>query len=327
MQNYVEKGTEIQNNIKETAVDHFSIMDILTYLILALAIFFLGLLNWAEFRFDVDRLDSSYIAHTATQVLSYSLIITSFTSKQIRKRKELSKDLAYYKSENKDILSKMRPDKLKEYIYNVNMEEKRTQYLNKYEGMLAKLEREYSKKSEDMYYDRSWKQYQEDLEEDPNTQPPDEYCEQKQLLLDKIDNVDQEYQNESIKYEKLFQDDLDQEIMNKPKKRIPRRRESTSSALGILTNMVLMFAFSLLVAGFFFGIEEDTIDAIVKTLVTVFMATFSAYKGMLNGDRVFNNVTLTKERFRHKHLYTYVVMEATKYKYYIGKYKVENHGE
>jgi len=119
MDNYVDKGLEYESRWEQFRKEYLSLKDILIYIILASAIFALGLMNWADFTFDLSRLSWSYAANAIMQIIAYGAIIGSFSSKQLDKRKELSRELKSIRNYNFKVLEFYRPDKLKEYIDQV----------------------------------------------------------------------------------------------------------------------------------------------------------------------------------------------------------------
>ena len=320
MDNYVDKGLEYESRWEQFRKEYLSLKDILIYIILASAIFALGLMNWADFTFDLSRLSWSYAANAIMQIIAYGAIIGSFSSKQLDKRKELSRELKSLRNYNFKVLEFYRPDKLKEYIDQVNLQTKKDAYLDKYRNLLNKLEFEYDKKDkEDNFaYDKSWKQYLAQKKENPDTEPPNGYCYKKEYYLEKIKNVEGEYETDNVAYEKLTIEDLTSGVRQSDKNRIPRLSEAKDAGFGVVRSMSLMIATSLLSAGFVLSLTDNTIDAVVKSLITVFMAVYSAFKGMMNGERVFANTTIVKEQFRKHHLHSYSVFEAKKYKFIVG---------
>lgn len=330
MDNYVNKGIETENKWVRIQQEYFTLKDIFIYIILASSIFSLGLMNFADFTFDLDRLTWSYVAHTVTQIIAYGAIIGSFSSKQLDKRKNINNELQRLKEYNFKVLEFYRPDKLKEYIDTVNLQTKKDAYLDKYRELLNQLELEYDKldKEGNFAYDKSWKQYLKDKKENKEIEAPNAYCYKKEYYLEKLNNADDEYMSDNVQYEKLTIEDLTSGVRKSQKNVIPRQSESRDAGFGVVRSMSVMVATSLLTAGFVLTSTGNNIDAIVKSLITLFMAVYSAFKGMMNGERVFYNTTLIKEQFRKHHLHSYSVFEAKRYKFIVGdttqKTTVEN---
>lgn len=293
--------------------------DVIGYVVLVVAIFFLGLLNWAEFRFDWDELTFSYISHTISQVLAYGAIMSVYSSKRIRQQKENNATYLELSKGNYDISTSYRADKLKEYIHKVNMESKRDAYIDKYNQKLSELENKYSKKDKDLVYQLSWEKYQKEKTENPDAKAPNKYCAQKEYFLDKLENVDDYYKTESVKFERLKTRDLTRDVRRGSKNDIPRTSETTAMAKGLGLNMMLMLAFSVLSASVLFYRAESVLDVIGSTLITIYLVLFSTLKGMMNGEHVFETNVLDKEKFRYNHLYSYCVMEATLYGYNVAE--------
>jgi hypothetical protein len=329
MDDYVNKGIKAENKWENFRQEYFTLKDIFIYIILASSIFSLGLMNFADFTFDLDRLTLSYVAHTLTQIIAYGAIIGSFSSKQLDKRKNINKELNKLKEYNFKVLEFYRPDKLKEYIDTVNFQTKKDAYLDKYRELLNTLELEYDKldKEGNFAYDKSWKQYLKDKQENPEAQAPNTYCYKKDYYLEKLANVNSDYMTDNVQYEKLTIEDLTSGVRKSQKNVIPRQSESRDAGFGVVRSMSVMIATSLLTAGFVLTSTGNTIDAIVKSLITVFLAVYSAFKGMMNGERVFYNTTLIKEQFRKHHLHSYSVFEAKTYKFIVGDTTQKNNVE
>lgn len=325
MNDYLDKAKGYESKWQQFREEYFTLKDILIYIILASAVFSLGLMNFTDFRFELERITWSYFAHSLTQVIAYGAIIGSFTSKQLDKRKTLSKELKTVTEYNYKVLDFYRPEKLKEYVDTVNLQSKKDAFIDKYRELLARLENEYDKKDKEgsFSFDKSWKQYLKDKEQDPNIEPPNTYCYKKEYYLDKLKNVDTEFETDSVAFEKLTIEDLTSGVRKSQKHKIPRLSETKDASFGVARSMTLMVATALLTAGFVLTTNEGGLDAIVKSLITLFVAVYSAFKGMMNGERVFFNTTLLKEQFRKHHLHSYAVYEAKNYKFIVGDTNIE----
>ena len=316
-----ENAVELESKVKNIIVKYFTIKDIFIYIVIFSAVTFLGLMNWADFTFDWERLSFSYLAHSFTQTLAYGAIIASLSTKQLDKRKERDEEYLTLRKFNFKILEFYRPDKLKEYVDKTNLEMKRQAYLDKYRNLLNNLEIEFSKKDNSFTYDKTWKAYIKDKQESEapdEIKPPNEYCSRKEYFLNKIQNVDDEYEDDSVEYDRLSIDDLISGIKQSEKRRIPRMSETVYALKGVGQQLIMMLSGSLVIAGFFLNPTDGGIDAWVKTLFTVFLVALSVLKGMMNGDKVFFNLTLVKEAFRKHHLHSYSVYEAKQYKHIVG---------
>lgn len=320
MNDYLDKAKEYESKWQKVREEYFTLKDILIYIILSSAVFSLGLMNFTDFSFDLERITWSYFAHSLTQVIAYGAIIGSFTSKQLDKRKTLSKELKAISDYNYKVLDFYRPEKLKEYIDTVNLQAKKDAFIDKYRQLISDLELEYDKKdkSNSFTYDKSWKEYIKEKAENPKLDPPNTYCYKKEYYLEKLKNIDVEFETDSVAYERLTIEDLTSGIRKSQKHRIPRLSETKDASFGVARSMTLMVATSLLTAGFILTTNEGGLDAIVKSLITLFVAVYSAFKGMMNGERVFFNTTLLKEQFRKHHLHSYSVYEAKNYKFIVG---------
>jgi len=325
MDNYLDKAKEYESRWQQIREEYLTLKDILIYIILSSAVFSLGLMNFTDFTFDLERITWSYFAHSLTQVIAYGAIIGSFTSKQLDKRKTLSKELKNISTYNYKVLEFYRPEKLKEYVDSVNLQSKKDAFVDKYRELLNKLEFEYDKKDKEgsFSYDKSWKQYIKEKEQTPDLEPPNSYCYKKEYYLEKLKNVDTEFETDSVSYEKLTIEDLTSGVRKSQKHKIPRLSETRDAGFGVARSMTLMVATSLLTAGFILTTNQGGLDAIVKSLITLFVAVYSAFKGMMNGERVFYNTTLLKEQFRKHHLHSYAVYEARNYKFIVGDTNTE----
>lgn len=321
MDKSIQYVKEQENRWREIQTKYFSLKDILIYIILASSIFSLGLMNWTEFTFDLSRLSWSYVAHSLTQIIAYGAIIGSFTSKQLDKRKINTKEYHKVKDYNYRVLEFYRPEKLKEYVNIVNLESKKLAYLDKYRDMLNKHEEEYDKKDDFFEFDKSWKSYVKAKEENPEAEAPNEYCYKKEYLLNKIKNADTDFETDNVTYERLSIEDLTSGIRSSEKHKIPRMSELYDAGFGVARSMSLMVAGSLLTAGLILNATDGGIDAWVKAFFTLFLALYSAFKGLMNGERVFEGTTMLKEMFRKHHLHSYSIYEAKHYKYIIGEKK------
>ena len=313
----IKQGKETEKKWQNIRDKYFTLKDILIYIILGSAVFSLGLMNWATFTFDWDKLSWSFVAHSLTQVVAYGAIIGSFTSKQLDKKKQRDKHYNKLVDYNFKVLEFYRPDKLKEYINLVNLDAKRTAYLDKYRTLLNQHEEKYGKEDNIFECDRSWKRYLIEKKENPEMTPPNDYCKNKEYLMQKINNANEDFETDNVTFEKLLIEDLTSGVLASDKHRIPRGTEAKDAFQGIMRNMTLMVAGSLLSAGILLNLNDGGIEAWAKTLFTIFLSFFSAFKGLWNGERVFDNTTLLKESFRRHHLHSYAVYEAKEHNHIV----------
>ncbi len=301
-----------EDNLTQIIKNQLRIQNILFLGLLAAGLFGLGLFNWADFEFRWDRLTPAYFSQTAINVLCYGAIISSLSTYQLDKRKLTSEVLAKVANYITWVLTYYRPLVLKKYIYGENLETRKEAYIDKYKRKFEKLERKYKK----MKWEVSWLKYQKEkveaLKDDAGAlvEPPNKYCAKKERILERLDNVDKYLLVEYVKYPELKMKDLVSGIASRNTNKVPREREGIALSLGVMRGMVLMFVVSGLLTVLVWSYSGEQLDAIIKTIITIFLVFLCTIKGIVNGERVFNGVTLHKELFRRHHLHSYVMLEA-----------------
>ena len=288
------------------------------YSMMVIGLFGLGLLNWTDWTFDIRLITVAYLLSFGVEVFSYASIIVSMSTHQLEKRKKASENLYDIERFNNKVIENYRPEELGDYVYEDNMAEKRKMFLEKYKMLLNKLHRKYNKEETQ----RSWKQYQKDIKEaqekeEDLPEPPNRYCRLKEEYLYKINNVDKLYQEEHVPYDELHVDDLVIGIGKSNGKRVPRATEGSSLSLGVARGALVMAIGGILTTVLIVQFRTDGIDAIVKTFITVFFVFLSMFKGLMNGERVYEQVTLRKALFRKKHLHAYCMYEVNKHKFVV----------
>lgn len=313
--------TEAQKRKQEylsNAKAQLTLTNFIIYTMMLFGLFGLGLLNWTEWKFDLGLLTVAYLVSFGIEVFSYGNMIVSMSTYQLQKRKKTSEELYEVEQYNKTVVDNVRTEHLDDYVFNDNMNEKKKAFLNKYKFLIAKLE----KKNNNEETQRSWRDYQKDIKlalenKAELPEPPNKYCRLKEEYLDKINRVEELYENEHIEYDELSVDDLLIGIGKKGTKRIPRESEGGSLTFGVLRGLIVMSIGGLLTTILIINLRMDGLDAIVKTLLTIFFSFVTIFKGLLNGERVFEFVTLRKALFRKKHLHGYCMYEIKENKYVV----------
>lgn len=320
-----QRSRELEEGMLRIGKKMLTLKDVFIYSLLVFAIFALGAMNWATMSFDFSALSWGYVAHSLVQIFAYGAIITAFGIQQLDRRKVTSKQLAEVKYKNNRIVNRHRPEQLKEYIFRENQDSKRDAFIDKYQQKLTELEDQHEKSEGYFALEKQWREYRESLrenkklpeEEQQDIEPPNDYCAMKERYLERIHNPDEYFEDENVEYEKIEKEDLTNGVRRSSKRRIPRGSEGTGITMGVTRNIAFMVAWSFLTAGIFLGASEGGLNAVVKTVFTVILALWSAFKGLAVGERVFENITLEQELWRNSHLHGYAVMEATENNYNI----------
>ena len=309
----IETVDKYRGEVIGTVKSHLSVVNIIIYVLMFAGLFGLGLLNWVDLSFDLDQIDMGYLIRLLLQVFSYGSIIASLSVYHLNKRKETSREVKDLERYNDWVIRNYRPDMLSEYVLNVNQKTKRELYLEKYKTLLSKLETKnntYEKQNE-------WRSFKKKIEvsEDEVIDYPNEYCRLKYEYLDKISRVDELFEDEVIKFDKLTPNDLVVGITNNKRGYIPRRKESTDLNIGVASSATIMFIGSALFTASILNFSQGLVNGLVMTAITIFFVFISAIKGIFNGERVFTNTTLKKLKFIRFHLHGYAMYEATEHKY------------
>lgn len=342
-----EKITSAYRKTGSVIKSYFDLQSIFVYLMILIGSFGLGLMNWADLSFDFDNIDEAYWVHTMLQLFSFGSIISGVSLWKLQKLKDTStrlKELTQFINEK---LSYFRPHILKEYIDEDNYREKKDRFLEKYRNKLGKLE-----ENAPMEATFVWKNYMELRKENPDLdiftlnrkysfddiyepmverkprkqkkvkKEIKEYVKQKEEYLTKLENPDDYVSNDSVYFDEIEYDDIVSGInSDNNKKRVPREKEGVVLSKGVSKGLFIMFIGSLISTSLFVSATYEGLDAIIKTLITVFFVLLSSIRGIVNAQNVFHNVTLPKQEFRKQHLHAYSLKEASEYGYYVGKLK------
>ena len=317
MSNLVESSYKKREEFLSLSKQQLKLSNLIIYLLLLVGLFGLGLLNWTDWTFDIELITMAYLIVFGIEVFSYANIIVSMSTNQLLKRKRTSKELYDIESFNGSVIDNYRPEQLSDYVYQDNMKEKRRVFLEKYRYLLSKLEKKYN----DEETQRSWISYKKEIDglsegkEEP--EPPNRYCRLKKEYLYKINNADELYLDEHVEYDELEIDDLVIGIGKKGKARVPRETEGGTLTYGVLRGAIVMSIAGILTTIIVINFRSEGWDAIVKTLITSFLVLLSIFKGLVNGEGVYEKVTLKKARFRKKHLHGYCMYEIEKNKFVV----------
>lgn len=317
-----------ENEIIETIKGAFRLQNLIVFSLAFFGLAGLGLMNWADLSYDRDGIDPSFALHTLFQVFSYGSIIGAFSVHQLSKKKAVSKEYIEAVSYIGWASKFYRREYLDEMVYRYNMKNKREAYIEKHQGKLDKLLDKFDK----VEYHRAWKLFKEAIKEEV---PEDfnfkhslnnkqnkkffDYVLSRYRLEDKLKKVDEDYEDENIKYDKLYTDDLIVGISKSNKRQVPRGSEGQDVSFGVGRQMLIMFTLSISLSLIVISSHDNWIDATIKTLLTIFFVFLSAMKGVTNGERVFENTTLFKVLFRKNRLHEYVIYEASENSYVLPK--------
>ena len=302
------KARELQDDVTSHIRANLRIVDIFVYLMLLFGLAGLGLMNWAELYWDLSRLSEAYFVSLGIQLFSYGAIIISRATHRLDRRKKLDEQLKKFNDYIDKILENYRPEKLDEYIYRFNLNERKETFVEKYQKKLEKL----IKKNQKEAIVRSWHEYVRDKEKDPDVQPPNKYCQLKGEYLDKLANWENYYLKESVNYEKISMNDLTVDVGKKKQRKVPRESEGGVMLLGVGRSLGFMGIGAALSNLIMVSLTESGIQALISTFITIFFVFMSALKGDMNGERTFEKTTLSKAKFRKHHLHAYAIEEATK---------------
>ena len=322
MGDFISEATSKREQYLSMAQSQLRFSNIVIYFLLLVGLFGLGLLNWTDWSFDIELITVAYLIVFGIEIFSYANIIVSMSTNQLLKRKRTSETLYDIEKFNNDVIENYRPEQLSQYVYLDNMKEKRKVFLEKYRFLLSKLEKRYSSEENQ----REWMTYKKQLDnikEGDEPSPPSRYCRLKKLYLYKLNNVDDVYKDEHVDYDELDIDDLVIGIGKKGKSRVPRETEGGSLTYGVLRGALVMSIAGILTTVIVINFRSEGWDAIVKTLITFFLVLLSVFKGFMNGERVYEQVTLKKSAFRKKHLHGYCMYEIEHNQFVV----LDGHGE
>lgn len=311
----INKAEQYKQDMLKNARKQLSIANVLTYGLMGVGLFGLGLLNWAELSFDLEAITIAYLITYILQIFSYGSIIASQSTNQLHKLKKTSVELSEIRAYIDFILRYYRPEQLSNFVYKENLKTRRELYIKRYKEKLAKLE----KKNNNFKKQTTWLDFVElkKKNKDAYTKPPNRYCLKKTQYLDKLADVDKYYKEEHIEFDELKNDDLILGLSNSGSQGIPRDSEGLALGGGIARATFIMGIGGLIISIIIINFTRAGLDGIIGAFLTVFFVLLSAFKGLMNGERVYENVTLRKLKFQQSKLHGYAMYEATENGYVI----------